>query len=254
MISFFNTNYNLFLYNSIFSNSLIFTIQYYKIKRKIKFLTKVREMGENMNLPNKITVARICLVPIFMVVLFLPFESANLVGLVIFIIAALTDSLDGHIARSRNLVTNFGKFLDPLADKLLVTAALIALVGMDKIPSWFATVVIAREFMVTGIRLLANGEGRVIAASIWGKIKTITQIIAISLLLLDNTGNLPVDESDVFMFGKLKNLVMTFSQSPIQNIIGILAVVMIIVAIIITIFSGVDYLVKNKDVLKLEDC
>lgn len=207
-----------------------------------------------MNLPNKITVARIFLVPIFIIVLFLPFEDANLIGLIIFIIASLTDSLDGHIARSRNLVTNFGKFLDPLADKLLVSSALIALVGMHKIPSWFATVVIAREFMVTGIRLLANGEGRVIAASIWGKIKTITQIVAISLLLLDTTAPLASDKADVFMVFKLQNLISTFNESPVTNVIGILAVIMIIVAIIITIFSGVDYLVKNKDVLKLEDC
>ncbi len=207
-----------------------------------------------MNLPNKITLLRICLVPVFMVVLFLPFEWANLIGLIIFIIASLTDSLDGHIARSKNLVTNFGKFLDPLADKLLVAAALIALVGMDKIPSWFATIVIAREFMVTGIRLLANGEGRVIAASIWGKIKTITQIIAISLLLLDSTASLPADESDIFMIEKLQKLCMTFSQSPLENIVGILATIMIMVAIVITLLSGFDYLVKNKDILKLEDC
>lgn len=207
-----------------------------------------------MNLPNKITVARICLVPIFIIVLFLPFSWSSLAGLIIFIIASITDSLDGHIARSRNMVTNFGKFLDPLADKLLVSAALIALVGMDRIPSWFATIVIAREFMVTGIRLLANGEGRVIAASIWGKVKTITQIIAISLLLLDPTPALPADESDVFMIGKLQNLFTTFSVTPVQNTIGILATVMIIVAIIFTIFSGADYLVKNKDVLKLEEC
>ena len=207
-----------------------------------------------MNLPNKITTVRICLVPVFIIVLLLPFSWANIAGLIIFIIASITDSLDGHIARSKNLVTNFGKFLDPLADKLLVSAALIALVGMDRIPSWFATIVIAREFMVTGIRLLASGEGRVIAASIWGKLKTITQIIAISLLLLDVTSPLPADESDVFMFGKIGNLISTYSNTPIQNTIGILATVMIILAIIITIFSGVDYLVKNKDILKLEDC
>jgi len=205
-----------------------------------------------MNLPNKITVLRICLVPIFMIVLYLPFEYSNLIGLIIFILAALTDSLDGHIARSRNLVTNFGKFLDPLADKLLVTAALLALIGMGKIPSWFATVVIAREFMVTGIRLLANGEGRVIAASIWGKIKTITQIIAISLLLVDSTATF--GESDIFMINKLSDLFGTFVDSPIKNTVGILATFMIMVAVIITVFSGVDYLVKNKDVLKLEDC
>lgn len=206
-----------------------------------------------MNLPNRITVIRILLVPIFMIIMFLPFEWANLVAFLIFIVAALTDSLDGHIARSRNLVTNFGKFLDPLADKLLVSAALIALVGRDMIPSWFATVVIAREFMVTGIRLLANGEGRVIAASIWGKIKTITQIIAISLLLLD-TYKLPANETDLFMIEKLKTLFTTFSAAPLTNLVGILSTFMIIVAIIITIFSGVDYIVKNKDILKLEDC
>ena len=207
-----------------------------------------------MNLPNKITVARICLVPLFIIVLYLPFNSADTLALIIFILASITDSLDGHIARSRNLVTNFGKFLDPLADKLLVSAALIALVGMNKMPSWFATVVIAREFMVTGIRLLANGEGRVIAASIWGKLKTITQIIAVSLLLLDRTPSLASDSSDVFMIGKLTNLFTTFSQSPIDNTIEILATIMIMLAVIITVFSGLDYLFKNKDVLKLEDC
>lgn len=207
-----------------------------------------------MNLPNKITVGRIFLVPIFMIVLYLPFEYANLIGVIIFIIASLTDSLDGHIARSRGLVTNFGKFLDPIADKLLVAAALIALVGMNKIPSWFVTVVIAREFIVTGIRLLANGEGRVIAASVWGKLKTITQMIAIPLVLLDVTPALASDKSDVFMVSKLKDLFLNFGSSPFINTIGILATVMIIVSVIITVFSGVDYLVKNRDVLKLEDC
>jgi len=207
-----------------------------------------------MNLPNKITMIRIFLVPIFIIVVLLPFDWASIVGLIIFLIASITDSLDGHIARSRNMVTNFGKFLDPLADKLLVSAALIALVGMDKIPSWFATIVIAREFMVTGIRLLAASEGRVIAASIWGKIKTITQIIAISLLLIDFTPRLAAYDADVFMINKLKYLFSTFLEAPVANTIGILATFMIIVAIIMTIFSGVDYLVKNKDVLKLEEC
>jgi len=206
-----------------------------------------------MNLPNKITVLRILLVPIFMIVFYLPFNNMNLVACLIFIIAAITDSLDGHIARSRNLVTNFGKFLDPLADKLLVAAALIALVGKDMIPSWFVTVIIAREFMVTGIRLLANGEGRVIAASIWGKIKTVTQVIAISLLLID-TYQVSINKSDMFMIDKLYYSVMTFSDYPLVSLISILSTVMIIVSVIITILSGVDYLVKNKDVLKLEDC
>lgn len=207
-----------------------------------------------MNLPNKITVARILLVPVFVVALLLPMDSANLIALGIFVIASITDSLDGHIARSRNMVTNFGKFLDPLADKLLVSSALIALAGMNKIPSWFVMVIVAREFMVTGIRLIASGEGRVIAASIWGKLKTITQIVAISLLLLDSTPYLVDDKHDVFMINKLKDLFSTLTVSPVMNTIGILSTIAIILAVVITVFSGIDYLVKNKDVLKLEDC
>jgi len=206
-----------------------------------------------MNLPNKITVARILLVPVFVILLLVQFPYNNIVAFLVFIIASCTDFVDGHLARSRNLVTNFGKFLDPIADKLLVTAALIALVGQDKIPSWFVTVIIAREFIVTGIRLIANGEGRVIAASIWGKLKTITQMIAISLLLLDNY-RLPADESDVFMFGKLGELFNSIALNPLESAVGILATVMMLVALVITIYSGCDYLAKNKDVLKLEDC
>ena len=114
--------------------------------------------------------------------------------------------------------------------------------------------VIAREFIVTGIRLLANGEGRVIAASVWGKIKTITQMIAIPLLLLDNTAPLASDKADVFMINKLQSLFNTFGNNPLENTIGILATFMIMISVIITVFSGLDYLVKNKDVLKLEDC
>ena len=206
-----------------------------------------------MNLPNKITVARILLVPVFVILLLVQFPYNNIVAFLVFLIASCTDFVDGHLACSRNLVTNFGKFLDPIADKLLVTAALIALVGQDKIPSWFVTVIIAREFIVTGIRLIANGEGRVIAASIWGKLKTITQMIAISLLLLDNY-RLPADESDVFMFRKFGELFNTIAVSPLESVIGILATVMMLIALVITIYSGCDYLAKNKDVLKLEDC
>lgn len=206
-----------------------------------------------MNLPNKITLVRIFLVPIFMIVMFLPVPYANLIAFFIFIVASLTDFIDGRLARSRNLVTNFGKFLDPLADKLLVASALIALVGQDKLPSWIATVIIAREFIVTGIRLIASNEGRVIAASIWGKMKTVTQIIAISLLLIDNY-RLPADESDIFMVHKFQNLIANFTVAPIEGVVGILAVIMVAVATVATIFSGYDYIVKNKDVLKLEDC
>ncbi len=206
-----------------------------------------------MNLPNKITLVRIFLVPIFIIVMFLPIPYVNLIAFLVFIVASITDFIDGRLARSRNLVTNFGKFLDPLADKLLVTAALIALVGQDKLPSWIATVIIAREFIVTGIRLIASNEGRVIAASIWGKMKTVTQIIAISLLLLDNY-RLPADESDIFMIQKFQNLITNFTVAPIEGVVGILSTIMITVAVIATIFSGYDYIVKNKDVLKLEDC
>jgi len=206
-----------------------------------------------MNLPNKITVSRILLVPVFVILLLVQFPYNNIVAFFVFLIASCTDFVDGHLARSRNLVTNFGKFLDPIADKLLVTAALIALVGQDKIPSWFVTVIIAREFIVTGMRLLANGEGRVIAASMWGKAKTVTQIIAISLLLLDNY-RLPADESDVFMIGKLQELFGLGAAQTLGSVIGILATIMMLVALVITVYSGYDYLAKNKDVLKLEDC
>lgn len=207
-----------------------------------------------MNLPNKITIARILLVPFFIIVTFLPIPYSNLIAFLIFVIAASTDGIDGYIARSRNQVTNFGKFLDPLADKLLVTAALVALVGQDKIPSWVATIIIAREFIVTGIRLVAVGEGKVIAASMWGKVKTVTQIIAICLLLLDRY-QAPINASDIFMLGKLEYNFGQFLQHPdLQAAVSILSVVMLIVAVFTTLYSCYDYIVKNKDVLKLDKC
>ena len=201
-----------------------------------------------MNLPNKITISRILLIPIFIIVLYLPIPYREIIALAIFIIAAATDGIDGHIARSRNLVTNFGKFLDPLADKLLVTAALVALVGMQRIPSWIVTVIIAREFAVTGIRLLAVGEGRVIAASMLGKIKTVTQIIAISLLLIDTY---TLGAQDVFMVEKIKTVVTGLLQAPsIMGVVSILSTIMVIVATFTTLYSCYDYIVKNVDVLK----
>lgn len=204
-----------------------------------------------MNLPNKITISRIFLVLIFLLILLLPIPYRNFIALFVFIVAASTDGIDGHVARSRNQVTNFGKFLDPLADKLLVSTALIALVGEAKIPSWMVIVIIAREFIITGIRLLASNEGRVIAASMWGKAKTVTQIIAISLLLIDNY---KLSATDIFMTEKLKTLFLNFLESPINNTVGIFATIMIIVATLITIYSGYDYIAKNKDILKLNDC
>ena len=138
-----------------------------------------------MNLANKLTMIRIFLVPVFLIFITvqdIPYGS--IIATVIFIIASLTDQLDGHIARSRNQITNFGKFMDPLADKLLVTAALVSLVELKLVAGWAVVVILAREFAVSGLRTLAASDGIVIAASWWGKIKTVTQMIAILLLLL----------------------------------------------------------------------
>jgi len=188
-----------------------------------------------MNLPNKITLARIFLVPIIMLFLLIKFSFgqitiggevttySELIAALIFIIAAITDGLDGYIARKHKLVTNLGKFLDPLADKLLVTAALISLVEMQRLGAWIVIIIISREFAVTGLRLVAAAEGDVIAASKLGKLKTVTQIIAIVLLMLNN-----------FPF--------SFFNIPIDQ-------VMIWIAVIMTIVSGVDYFVKNKKVI-----
>lgn len=149
----------------------------------------------------------------------------QLIGAILFIIAASTDGIDGYIARKYNLVTNLGKLLDPLADKLLVAAVLVALVAMGKCDAWIVIVIISREFAVTGLREVALLEGSVIAASKWGKAKTITQIIAISVLLLNNFPfewiHVPFDEIAIWL------------------------------AAIITIYSGIDYFVKNKNVLNL---
>ena len=146
-----------------------------------------------MNLPNKITIARILLVPIMMLMPYIGITAktsfglpiVNIIILIIFLVASFTDYLDGHIARRRNIVTNFGKFLDPIADKLLVLAALVMLVEAGIIPGWIPIIIAAREFMVSAIRMLVATEGKVIAASKLGKIKTVTQMVAISLAFLD---------------------------------------------------------------------
>ncbi len=189
-----------------------------------------------MNLPNKITLARIFLVPFIMAFLLIKFDFgevriagavitySEIFATIVFIIAASTDGSDGYIARKWRLVMNLGKFLDPLADKLLVTAALISLVEMQRLGAWIAIVIISREFAVTGLRLVAAAEGTVIAASKLGKIKTITQIIAIVLLMLNN-----------FPF--------LFFHLPVSQW-------MIWLAVLITIISGVDYFMKNIHVMK----
>lgn len=184
-----------------------------------------------MNLANKLTLSRILLVPIFLLALFVhikyqDIEIGKYIATAIFILAASTDGLDGYIARKRQQVTTLGKFLDPLADKLLVTAALIWMVEKGEIVSWVAIIIIAREFIVTGVRLVAAGEGKIIAASIWGKAKTITQIIAIITTLL-------------YDLNPFKYILV----KPIPQFL-------MAIAVIITIYSGFDYLYKNRDVIK----
>lgn len=176
-----------------------------------------------MNLPNKLTILRVFMIPFFLVALLVEgIPAGKWIALAIFVLASFTDMLDGKIARKYNLVTNFGKFMDPLADKLLVSAALIALISLGKIPAWVVIVIISREFIISGFRLIASDNGVVIAASYWGKIKTVTQMVMIVLLLAD------------------------FSNS----VMDILETVFIYLALALTVISLVDYLIKNKDVLK----
>lgn len=138
-----------------------------------------------MNLANKLTIMRIILIPLFLVfILVKDIPYGSLIALLIFVLASITDKVDGYIARSRNQITNFGKFMDPLADKMLVISALIALVECGLIPSWMVIVIIAREFAISGLRMLAASEGLIVAASWWGKIKTVIQIAATMALLL----------------------------------------------------------------------
>lgn len=194
-----------------------------------------------MNLANKLTMIRIFLVPIFLIFIAvkgIPYGSV--IATLIFIIASLTDQLDGYIARSRNQITNFGKFMDPLADKLLVTAALISLVELHLIPAWAAVVIIAREFAVSGLRTLAASEGTVIAASWWGKIKTVTQIAAILLLLL----KVNISSSEY-----LTNLVV--NNNILKGFFNYVPNFILIVAVIITIISGIDYFIKNKNAISM---
>lgn len=214
-----------------------------------------------MNLANKLTVFRMILVPVIMLVPiidslfgipgeFLGITTAFWIMNIIFIIASITDKLDGYIARSRNQVTTFGKFLDPLADKILVISALIILVEYAKIPSWIPIIVLAREFLVSGYRLIAVEKGgKVIAASIWGKLKTVTQMIAIVLTFADkfSFGNFIFRVSSIEeQFVSSAGIYMTTGQ----YIINILATALMVVSVIATIFSGWNYLKEGKDLFK----
>ena len=177
-----------------------------------------------MNLPNKLTIMRVILIPFFVFFLLSPYFPAygNYIAVAIFIVASLTDMLDGKIARKYNLVTNFGKFMDPLADKLLVCSAMICLIELDRLAAWIVIVIIAREFIISGFRLVASDNGAVIAASYWGKFKTTFQMLMVIVLILD-------------------------IQMPFFQILG---TVLTYVALILTVVSLIDYIVKNKDVLK----
>ena len=174
-----------------------------------------------MNLPNKLTTFRVILIPFFVFFLLAPYFEGygNYIALVIFIVASLTDFLDGKIARKYNLVTNFGKFMDPLADKLLVCSALICLIALDRIPAWIVIVIISREFIISGFRLIASDNGVVIAASYWGKFKTTFQMVSVVLLILD----IPA--------------------------LAFVTTICVWIALVLTIVSLVDYIYKNHKIL-----
>ena len=177
-----------------------------------------------MNLPNKLTMFRVILIPFFVFFLLAPYFEGygNYVAVAIFIVASLTDLLDGKIARKYNLVTNFGKFMDSLADKLLVCSAMICLIELGLLPAWIVIIIIAREFIISGFRLIASDNGVVIAASYWGKFKTTFQMLMVIVLLLN-------------------------FDIPAFKILG---TVLIWIATILTVVSLIDYIIKNKDVLK----
>lgn len=212
-----------------------------------------------MNLPNKLTVFRIILVPIMVIISFfnIPGEFLGIpVKMIIldliFIIASITDKLDGTIARKNNQVTNFGKFLDPIADKILVVAALIMFVEMGRIPAWIPIVVIFREFAVSGYRLIAvQNNGKVIAANIWGKLKTVTQMLAIIFMFLTTH---PYFSFVFRTSSKVEAIIYSAKiyMSTGEFIINILASVLLTLSVIATIFSGYEYLKDGKDLLK--DC
>ena len=176
-----------------------------------------------MNLPNKLTIVRIIMIPFFVFFLLTDFVAGSKwIATVLFCAASITDFVDGHIARKYNLVTNFGKFMDPLADKLLVCSALICLIALDRIPAWIVIVIISREFIISGFRLIAADNGVVIAASYWGKFKTASQMVTVILLVLN-----------------IQNTVFT-----------VLGTVFIYISLVLTVVSLIDYIAKNKEVLK----
>lgn len=196
-----------------------------------------------MNLANKLTMFRIILVLVMIIIPFLGIKG-ELFGIpvtclildLIFIIASITDNLDGYIARSRNQITTFGKFLDPIADKVLVVTAMIILVEMGRLPAWIPSIVVFREFIVSGYRLIAvQNDGKVIAASLWGKLKTVTQMIAIILAFID-----------INKFGAI----FTRELTGFDFALNLITTILMTISVIATIFSGWDYIKNGKDLLK----
>ena len=179
-----------------------------------------------MNTPNKLTIARMILVPFFVVFILTGWggESNRYICLAIFVAASITDWLDGYLARKNNLVTNFGKFMDPLADKLLVCSSLICMIELDRLPAWIVIIIIAREFIISGFRLIAAENGVVIAANYWGKFKTVSQMIMIILLILDFGG-----------------IFKTFET------------IFIWLSLALTVISLITYIVQNKKVISMQE-
>ena len=182
-----------------------------------------------MNLANKLTILRVILVPIFIAFMTIDALWAKIVGLLIFIIASLTDMLDGQIARKRNMITTFGKFADPLADKMLTTAAFLVFMQQGIIGAWPVFIILVREFAVSGIRLAAAAEGEVIAASFWGKFKTVTQMLSIVVGII----------------------LMCIPQIPL-NITTLIIQILVWICVVFTVISGVEYVVKNWKLMKLK--
>lgn len=180
-----------------------------------------------MNTPNKLTVARMILVPFLVIFMLTGWgrEANRWICLAIFVAASVTDWFDGHLARKYNLITNFGKFMDPLADKLLVCSAMICMIELNRLPAWVVIIIIAREFIISGFRLIAAENGVVIAANYWGKFKTVSQMIMIILLILDFGG----------------------------SVFGILEQIFIWLSLVLTVVSLITYIWQNKSVLSMQE-
>ena len=179
-----------------------------------------------MNLPNKLTLLRIAMIPFFVILAKLPGFGMQIAAVAVYVVACVTDALDGRIARSRNLITNFGKFMDPIADKLLVMSAMIVLTAQHRMPDWVCILMLAREFLVSGFRLVAVENGRVIAAGPLGKLKTVFQMVSTIALML---------------------LVPVTGEPPLGPVPAAIANVLMYIAMALTVVSGADYIIRNRD-------